>query len=374
MQCFDTRPRGPRTYEQAARRLAVSLAVALVVILAGVPPASAQAVIKVNEDVNIRLGVLGQFQGDWLEDGETGDTPNLFIRRIRLLFGGQVAKNVSFFVDTDAPNLGRKVGSTKNITPSMIIQDAYAEFRVNTGLMINAGLMFVPFSRASVQSAGTLLALDYPPYTFAQSPATQSATGRDTGFQARGYFLGNRLEYRVGAFQGAQRANLDPALRVTGRLQYQFLEPEGTGYFYAGTQFGMRRVLALGAAFDVQDEYRGYDVDLYLDHPTGTGAITGQVFYNHFDGGLTLPSLPAQDLVQLELGYFFPGPRLTPWVQFARRDAEGPLALDETRWSVGVNYWLQRHNANVKAAFGQIDSDGLGARSQFTIQLQIFYF
>ena len=32
---------------------------------------------------------------------------NLFARRIRLLVGGQVAKNVTFFFETDSPNLGK---------------------------------------------------------------------------------------------------------------------------------------------------------------------------------------------------------------------------------------------------------------------------
>src|SRR5689334_11433589 len=68
----------------------------------------AQAVINVNDDVNFKFGVLGQFQADWLRDSATDATAqNLFIRRIRLLFGGQVAKNVTFFVETDAPNLGK---------------------------------------------------------------------------------------------------------------------------------------------------------------------------------------------------------------------------------------------------------------------------
>src|SRR5207302_7067997 len=81
-------------------------------------PAAAQVLIKVSEDVNFKLGVLGQFQGDTLEDPGTGaDTNNLFVRRLRLLFGGQVAKNVTFFVETDTPNLGKTLPAGKNIQP-----------------------------------------------------------------------------------------------------------------------------------------------------------------------------------------------------------------------------------------------------------------
>jgi hypothetical protein len=177
------------------------LAVLTVASLIAVPVAGrAQVVIKVNDDVNFKLGVLGQFQADWLGDPATSNTAqNLFIRRIRLLFGGQVAKSVTFFVETDAPNLGKALPGGKNISPAVNVQDAYAEFSLHPALAIDAGLMFVPFSRNSLQSAASLLPIDYGAYTFSQSGPTQSTVGRDAGFQAKGYLLAKRLEYRLGA-------------------------------------------------------------------------------------------------------------------------------------------------------------------------------
>ena len=43
--------------------LQTSLALALTWLFAGAVDARAQAVIKVNDDVNFKFGVLGQFQG-----------------------------------------------------------------------------------------------------------------------------------------------------------------------------------------------------------------------------------------------------------------------------------------------------------------------
>ncbi len=346
--------------------------VALLLALAA--NAAAQAVVTVSEDVNFRLGVLGQFQADWLEGAGTGDAPNLFVRRVRLLVGGQVAKNVSFFVETDAPNLGKKLPDGKSINPQLVVQDAYGEVRLRSWLVVDAGLMLVPFSRNSVQSAATLLPIDYGAYSFAQSTPTQCTAGRDTGIQARGHFLGNRLEYRVGAFQGAHRPGLDPSARLIGRAQYHFLETEGTGYFYAGTHLGTKRVAALGAGFDVQDDYGAYNVDFFLDQPLGPGSLTTQIAYNHFDGGATLPTLPDQHVVLLEAGYFLPRLKLMPVLQFTRRDGRTRTIADETRWSAGVNYWWRRHNANVKAAYGRIDGAGGTPRDEFTVQMQLFYF
>ena len=175
--------------------------------------AAAQIVVKASDDVNFKLGVLGQFQADTIEDpGTDGTTSNLFIRRLRLMFGGQVAKNVTFFVETDSPNLGKTLANGKNIQPAMILQDAYAEFKATDAFAVDAGLMFIPFSRNFLQSAASLLPIDYGAYTYSQSGPTESSTGRDTGFQAKGYFLKNHLEYRIGAFQGAARCGVPPSV------------------------------------------------------------------------------------------------------------------------------------------------------------------
>jgi hypothetical protein len=337
--------------------------------------AKAQVVIKVNDDVNFKLGVLGQFQADWLTDPAADSTAqNLFVRRVRLLFGGQVAKNVSFFVETDSPNLGRTLASGKNIAPTTVVQDAYGEFKVRDAFALDAGLMFVPFSRNSIQTAASLLPIDYGAYTFTSTGPTQSSVGRDTGFQVRGYLLENRLEYRLGAFQGARDARSHRAFRYAGRLQYDLLESEGTGFFYPGTYLGKKKVLAVGGAFDTQNDYHAYDADVFVDYPSGPGAVTAQIAYNRIDGGPTYVTLPKQNVVLLELGYFVRELKVSPVLQFTNRAIVETSTGDERRWSVGLNYWRAGHNANIKAAYNRIDPRGRASQNGFTIQLQLFYF
>ena len=343
-------------------------------LLAATQPAAAQAAIKVSDDVNLRFGVLGQVQADTLEDpGTDATTNNLFVRRLRLLFGGQVAKNVTFFAETDSANLGRTVSGAKNIPSTTIIQDAYGEFKAHDAFAIDAGLMFVPFSRNSVQSAATLLPIDYSAFTFSQSGPTQSSTGRDTGFQAKGYFAKNHFEYRLGAFQGARDARSHRAFRYAGRAMYNVFDTE-VGFFYTGTYVGKKKVVAVAAAFDTQDDYHAYDGDLFIDYPTGAGAVTLQVDYNRFDGGTTLTTLPKQNDLLLELGYLIAALKLTPVLQVSARDVVDVSSGDEKRWSVGLNYWWAAHNANIKAAFMHIDPTGLATQKEFTIQLQFFYY
>ena len=353
----------------------LSLAWALGLLLAGAPSARAQVMVWADDDVNFRLGVLGQFQADWLTvPAADVTTQNLFIRRFRLMFGGQVAKYVTFYAETDVPNLGKTLPAGKNISPGVVMQDAWGEFKPHDVFALDAGLMFVPFSRNSLQSAATLLPIDYGANTFNQSVPTQSTLDRDTGFQAKGYFLADHLEYRIGVFQGARSPLSDNSFRYAGRVQYEFLESEGTGFFYTGTYLGEKRVLAVGAAFDRQSDYHAYDVDVFVDHPIGPGAVTGQLDYSRLDGSTKFLTLPKQNNVLLELGYYFSRLKLTPVFQFTNRNVADTSVGDATQWSVGANYWWAGHNANVKGAYTRISPRGLADQNEFTIQLQLFYY
>ena len=130
----------------------------------------------------------------------------------------------------------------------------------------------------------------------------------------------------------------------------------------------------MAAAFDAQSDYHAYDADAFVDYPTGPGAVTAQVSYNRIDGGTTFVALPRQNVAFVEGGYLLRALKLMPVVQFAKRAIVKTSAGDETRWSIGVNYWWAGHNANVKAAYGRVDPVGGAAQNEFTFQLQVFYF
>jgi hypothetical protein len=294
------------------------------------------------------------------------------------MFGGQVAKKVTFFVETDAPNLGKTLAQVGKAIPpstvvSTIVQDAYGEFKATDAFAIDAGLMFVPFSRNSLQSAATLLPLDYGAYTFTQSVPTESSTGRDTGFQAKGYVLADHLEYRIGVFQGERDPRSHNSFRYAGRIQYNVLDTEN-GFFYTGTYLGKKRIVAVGAAFDAQKHYHALDADVFVDVPAGPGSFTSQVDYNHFDGDVTFPALPKQHDILIEFGYLLSTLMLTPVLQISNRDMVATTKGDENRWSVGLNYWWAGHNANIKGAYSRISPAGSPRQNELTVQLQLFYF
>lgn len=346
----------------------------LVLILIAAPAAFGQVQIKVNDDTFFRLGLLLQTQAEALQDpASRGYAQNVYVRRVRLLLGGQIAKNITFFLETDSPNLGKSVAAgTKNSQPSLYLQDAYVEFKFNDAFALDAGLMLPSPSRNGLQSAASLLPLDYGPYTFANSGPTQSNVGRDTGIQAKGYLLNKKLEYRAGLFQG-MRDQTDRELRFTGRLQYNFLEAE-TGFFYTGTYLGKKKVLAVGTGIDRQHDYTGYAFDVFFDHPVGNGAITAQADLIRYDGGAFLKTLPRQTDLLVEAGYLIGKTRFMPVVQFTNRSFSNGGGFDETRTSAGLNYFLTGHNANIKALYTRIDNDGTRAANQATVQIQFFYY
>src|SRR3954447_23526756 len=124
--------------------------------------ASAQMAIKVNDNVNLKFGILMQTQADELQDsGTRGYGQNIFIRRARILVAGQIAPNLTFFVETDSPNINKSLTTgTKNTQVSLFLQDAYVEYKVRPELILDAGLMLTSASRNGLQSAASLMPID----------------------------------------------------------------------------------------------------------------------------------------------------------------------------------------------------------------------
>jgi len=349
------------------------VAVACAFVLAS-PPAGAQAVIKVNDDVNIKFGLLFQGQADWTESAASDDTvQNLFLRRARILVGGSIAKNVTFFFETDSPNLGKGAGASKT-SSTMIVQDAFLSWKLSEELTIDSGMILTGIAHNSLQSAASLIAIDYGGYSFLYSGPTQNVVGRDTGFQVRGYPAAKKLEYRLGVWAGQRDVAGKQAFRTTARLQYNFLDAD-TGFFYTGTSLGKKKIFALGAGYDAQKDYSSYAADAYVDLPVGkNGAVSGQLDFIHYDGGTTFTSLPKQDTFYAEAGYYIKSAKVMPFAYYGTKDLSGKDAGDESRWAVGLGYMAFGHNLNIKAAYGKIDPKVGKSIDQFTIQMQGFYF
>jgi hypothetical protein len=368
------------------------------------PKPSPQPPLKIETPTgSIKFGLLAQPQYEALGSAAvTGYSQNIYLRRIRIIVGGTLFKDIEYFFETDFPNMFKAdINGIKN-PAGLNIQDAFVTYKpladfsppLTDMLKIDAGYMLPPMSHNAVQGAATLFGWDYFSNTFRHSDvfgttAGTSPVGRDLGAELRGLVVGGHLEYRAGLFQG-RRSPQNPipplpmgtalrevqsrnSFRVTGRVQINLLDPE-PGFFYAGTYLGAKRILSVGGSYDYQhidnSSYDYWDVDGFLDMPLGPGTATAQVDFAHWNGG-TLVALPNQKAIMGEAGYTFAPVRFSPIFRFEKRWLTGG---DETRYAGGLAFWPHGHNTNLKAFYSRVQP-GVGRDfNQINVQWQVYFF
>jgi hypothetical protein len=358
-----------------ALRCAFGIAIATALVPA---PAKAQITVE-NEDVTYKFGIEGQFWADWAQGSSTatpGYQQNFYLRRARVLMSGDIGNDISFFMETDSPNLGK---TPKSATTGFMLQDLFLEWKPVRFLNIDAGLFLVPLSRNTLQSTASYYTIDISSLTTVNNTATQSAGLRDLGFQARGFFMKDRLQYRLGAFQGERDANARNSLRTAGYLQYDFFDTE-TGYLFTGTALGKKKILAIDVGADKQSSYRGLSANVASDTPVhGGDEIGGQFQYFHYDGRQKFPSIVDQNDWFVEGGYYLHHARMQPYFKFESQEFV-PVAnasSDLHRVATGVNYYVHGQNLKWTLQYGRAlpqNSSALKACNEFTMQFQLFYF
>jgi hypothetical protein len=241
-------------------------------------------------------------------------------------------------------------------------------------------MFLIAQSHNSGQSAATLLPIDYGPYTFVTSDATNSRIGRDYGVQARGYLFNNHLEYRAAILQGSRATistnhpGTENDFRYTGRVAWYPFEAE-TGFFYTGTTLGTKKILSIGAGFDHQTKYNERSVDIFYDQPVHNGdGITLQGVYSYLDGGTTLPQLQRQAVWLAEAGYYNKQTKMGPFVQLSNRLYDDPKTSDAEKYLAGAAYWPSGHRFNVKLGVGRTLGSASTESWQVVLQGQAFVY
>ncbi len=378
---------------------------------APVPPAQAAFKIETPNKSSVKLGLLlqPQFQSSQARfgagAGPSGYSNDFFIRRTRILLGGTLFGVFEYFVDTDYPNLflqnipatdamGMTTANALKNTPGMNIQDAFITWKaMGDMLKIDAGYMLPPLAHNAVQGATTLYGWDYFFNTFRSSNAfgtpaapAQVPVGRDAGFELRGLVVGGLIEYRLGLFQGLRQAatatdvRARNMFRTTGRVQINLMDPE-TGFFYAGSYLGTKKILSVGGSFDFQDTgstdaYKYFAGDVFVDLPfAGAGVLTAQVNVAHWDGGttITLPGAQEATAVMGEVGFLIGAIRLSPI--FRAEHIWLNNANDDTYLGGGIAFWPFGHNSNLKAFFTNHKvQNAANSGNQFNLQWQLYFF
>ena len=386
--------------------------------------AAAQVVVKVSDTVNFRLGFQLQGWAEWLQDPVSeGYQQHFKIRRVRLLLAGQVAKDVTFFMQTDNANLGASTGtSVKALNAGFLVQDAFGEWHPfsNDMFIIDFGKMLSPFTRNSLQSTSSHLALDGGTWTFLQSAPLLNDAGRDLGLQVKSYLAADHLEIRTGIFDGFRApANAGGAgsrgpYRFVGRVVYNVFDTE-KGYVPVGTNLGKKKILAFGAGYDTQggvtipatatvpkgDGYEAYGGDVMVDWPVGPGdaktgrsAFTAHLDYIHYDGGCgvttagvrasncLLPTLFRQQELFTDVGFYFKPIELQPFFRFETENFKDAIdhGRNIRRYMAGFNYYVAQQNMKITAAYERIVPASQPATAKvkntnhIVVQLQFYYF
>lgn len=332
-------------------------------------------------DSTIYFGILAQAQAERIRTTTgVGDSQDLFLRRLRIIASGKVNKKLSFFIETDSPNLGKGTAGGTKVEERMFIQDAFLTYTFRPEFQVDAGMLLLALNHNFCQSAATLLAVDYGPYTFIVSDPTGSRVGRDYGIQARGYLFKNHLEYRAGVFQGSRAAitETDPGqkneFRYSGRVVWYPFEAE-SGFFYTGTSLGTKKILSVGGAFDHQMEYDLRSFDIFYDQPLGHGdGLTLQGGYTYIDGETTFSALPKEHIWLAEAGYYNKRTKLGPFMQLSNRLYADPLRSDAKKYLGGIAYWSSGHRFNIKLGVGRSLGSPATESWQVVVQGQAFIF
>lgn len=396
------------------------------VLLASVPAFAWK--FELGENTNLNIDYLLQVQAQFQEKSapnKTDYSKDFFIRRSRILLFGDLWKGISFFMETEQANFGK--GGNWDV--SFFVQDAFMSFKAHDAFIVDVGMILLPFSRANIQGAIGLNAMDYHTGVIRFVDGSHKVW-RDAGVQLRGYANEKKFAYRLGVFNGAQNmglmkndkgvvmnddagksalsSNPEDWPRFTGRVSYDILGVDA-GFFPKGIYFASEPILTVGAGFDYQpgavmdtasilDQNKkvttvgkvrysaAATADVFLDIPLGKDkeheiVVQGAFFwYDHgnelkWANGVSsvVDSKNSGIGVLGEVGYrySFIEPVLCVDYFNGKQDKQDLLAVRG-----GLNFWIRKHGANIKTEFGAQKTGDLSSApwiKTFTTQAQLFF-
>jgi len=356
----------------------------LACLLLAAGAARATVKIPVNDETYFTLGLLAQMQAVGTRDGApdgTDPSTDIFVRRLRLLLGGYINKSISFTVETDQANFGKK----GNFDVQFALINAFVSFALAKEAIIDVGFMPIPASRGAMNGALKLHTIDFhnPLLIY---PGTRS--NREVGIELRGAAFADRVQYRFGVFDGVQGASaagvgngLNPPdiPRLAGMVRYNLFGSE-PAYFIPNIYFSATPVVSIGAGWSYQ--YKGtlgpggtgtadllaWSADAFAEWPTGDDqGIIGNVAYHGYRAGDG--SKNTGDGGYLEVGYRVG--RIEPTLAVDIFKADDPSgAGDYLAFRGGLNYWIEKHGANLKAEFQNERRGPSTAKRGYSITMQ----
>lgn len=333
---------------------------------------------------------------------DSGASNDAFLRRNRLTFSGQYNDFVGFYAQLEAGN-DSKLG---NDDKSVYYRDAYVTLDYRDDLRFIVGRFKNTFSRENLEACLEPLTLDRAE-ALAYTPFGGS---RDTGLALWGNLLDARLQYRLMIADGREGNDVAKDYpRLTGRVHYSFWEPEPS-YGYLGTYLGTKKVLTIGAAYDMQKDvaygnyvarsdikdYKAWTTDVFMEYPALSGVYTLSGAYFDYDTGNAInmapdPTLPIGSNLKgyyVKAGYMLPSKIGIGRLQFFARHEKSDYGIRvgnanyyDQKWnSVGANYYLDGQRLKITFEYADIAFDtqhptnpALQDYNQATLGLQFIF-
>ena len=231
--------------------------------------------------------------------GPTGDGSlnNFYLRRNRLSFLGNVNETYGFALEYEY-NGGTRIAGNLTVQQqatdyTVIILDAYLTADYGDFLKFRVGRTKQLLTREVSEGCFDPLSIDRS--IFIGGPFTTDnynggdKTTRDVGVAAMGNLFSDVFQYRLAIMQGNKYSSTDKpdnvGYRYTGRVHLSLLDPE-TYWGYKGTYLGKKKVLTLGAGYEMEpnavysvgttgaEKYTAYTYDLFFEYPTQMGTFT----------------------------------------------------------------------------------------------------
>jgi hypothetical protein len=347
---------------------------------------------------------------------------NAYIRRTRLLTGGQIGKQVTFALNVDMPRLGQNGAYNQ----AFVIYEAFVNYQFADLQFFDVGFMLAPWSRNWLISSGGMMTLENR--ATVQTLFNGDSGQRETGIGYRGYFLDKKLNIRASIMKGvapvigtsltattaaAQPTNANDRPAFIGRIGYSILGNEGTGMSIPGIQFSETPIVAIGVAGYYQNKVgrnltgaantRGAFVDAtgavldgHVEYPFSKDTevvVDGAIYRTYFGDGQAATAWAAHGEAGFRVNEWMPTVAYeykdTDDVSTAVTNADGSVTGIANKsgyraFRLGMSYWVNKHKFNVKGDFsfvrngkiGQNNPDGNNSpylQKVATLQTQILF-
>jgi hypothetical protein len=365
------------------------------------PRAEAREVLQFGDSGFLRIDYQVQARAGERDQGPLAaakDTYDFYLRRNRLSFIGAANETFGAVVQLEL-NGGRRLGDTsvaeKDGGYDFLLLDAFATADLFEFLKVRAGKTKHVLTREVQEGCYDPLSIDRSPFMLGPfSLHADEKSTRDVGLVLWGNAFDKTLQYRVAAMQGNRFGSTPDGigLRYTGRVHLTFLDKEA-GAVYRGTYLGKKRVLTVGAGYEMQpnavlssaltggaEDYKAFTLDAFFEHPTafGTFTLSGAYLRTWFGEAGLRDVADAQGASGERNGWYWkagymvwhlqPFGRIERW-SFAKL---GDVPNQELRWWVGgINYYVKGQDVRLTAEYAWTDFQRGDARDFHTVLVQL---